>query len=141
MQIMNPSKTIVFTMYFALIRVCTHVLKCTRVSLGFLEALEVIFDPRRRFWTQKPPKMRSKIIPEDTQFANKPNRWNLMKTLIFTMVYAHPGIGFWCDFHSQNTKKPTLEPILSLWCPKSRKCHQNDPKVGAKRVPKSTQNR
>ena len=44
-------------------------------------------------------------------------------------------------FHPQITKKSTLEPVLQLCYPKSRKNHKSDPKVGPKRVPISTQNR
>ena len=56
------------------------------------------------------------------------------------MVSAQPTIGFWCDFHSQFTKKPTLEPILPLRSPKSRKSHKNDAKVDPRRDPKSIKN-
>jgi hypothetical protein len=44
-------------------------------------------------------------------------------------------------FHPQITKKSTLEPVLQLCYPKSRKNHKSYPKVGPKRVQKSIRNR
>ena len=79
----------------------------------------------------KASKMRCQSVPEHPQITNKQKKWNLIKTSVFAMVYTHRSIGLSVDFHSQITKKPTLEPILSPRWSNSQKLLRN----GSQEVP------
>ena len=59
-----------------------------------------------------------------------------MKTIVFTLVSAHPRTGSWWTFHSQISKKTTQEPILQFGSPKYEKVT----KVTPKWTPRGSQN-
>ena len=59
----------------------------------------------------KVTKMTPETLPGDTKLVNTWKKWNISKTLVFTMVIAHTASASWHHFHPWITKKMDLEPV------------------------------
>ena len=72
----------------------------------------------------RPPKvtkMASKQVPKITKFMNKSKKWNLMKTLIFTILLKGWDIRIHQNFHSKINKIRNCNPNVILDCSNQRK--------------------
>ena len=84
--------------------------------------------------------MTPKTLPGDTKFWNKWKKWNITKTIVFTMFIARTATGFWHHFHPRITQNMDLETVSHFGTPNYRKiikrCSKslprdspNDPKI------------
>ena len=65
--------------------------------------------------------MRSKQVPKIIKFMKKSKKWNLMKTLLFTILLKGWDIRIHQNFHSKITKKRDCNPNVILDCSNQRK--------------------
>ena len=79
-------------------------------------------NPQNDAW--RPPKtskLRSQEVPETIKINKKSKTWNLMKTLLFTILLNGLDIRIHQNFHSKINKKRDCNPNVILDCSNQRK--------------------
>ena len=76
----------------------------------------------------KVTKMRSKQVPEFIQISEKPEKWNLMKTMLFTVLLRGWDIRSQQKFQSQITKNRACNPNMLFDVSNHLNCEKVTPK-------------
>ena len=98
-------------------------------------------EKKERHRIQKASEKGSKIELKAIQKTKNMKKWNLTKTIVFTMVSAHLVAGFQQHFLSETKQKATWKSMLEFGRLKPLQNEPHAPKLTPKRVPKSIKNR